>query len=63
MKMSDPPQWTARESDLLNSAVEKMIRFAEGVGVTPEDMVALLDSGCTMRDLLMFLVSKRSGVA
>lgn len=61
--MANPQAWTQRETELLNRALEKMVRFGETVGVTPEDMVALLDSGCTIRDLLMFLASKRSGAA
>lgn len=55
--------WTERETELLNSAVEKLVRVGEQVGVKPEDMIALLDSGCGIRDLLIFLSAKRSGAA
>lgn len=48
-------EWNARESELLNQAVQKVVRFGESAGITPEDMIALLDSGCTIRDLLAFL--------
>jgi hypothetical protein len=54
-------QWTRSETELLNMAVEKMALIGEQVGVTPDDMIALLDSGYSIRELLMLLVSKRSG--
>jgi len=54
-------QWTPRETELFNAAVDKIIRVGEEVGVTPEEMVALLDSGCSIRDLLVMLVAKRTG--
>lgn len=64
LRMSDQRQWTRRETELLNvAAVEKLLQVAEEVGVSPEDMIAFLDSGCSVRDLLIFLASKRSGVA
>ena len=55
--------WTHSETELLNSAVEKLIRAGEQVGVTAEDMITLLDSGCSMHNLLVLLASKRNGVA
>jgi hypothetical protein len=48
---------------LLEQAVEKIVLFAQQVGVTPEEIISLLDSGISIRDLLAFLASKRSGVA
>jgi hypothetical protein len=48
---------------LLEQAVEKVVRVAEQVGVTPEEIISLLDSGISIRDLLAFLASKRSGLA
>ena len=48
---------------LLEQAVEKLVRFGQQVGVTPEEMISLLDSGSNIRDLLAFLASKRSGAA
>jgi hypothetical protein len=33
------------------------------VGVTPEEMISLLDSGVSIPDLLAFLASKTSGAA
>jgi hypothetical protein len=43
---------------LLKQAVEKLVRFGQQVGVTPEEMISLLDSGIDMRDLLAFLAAK-----
>jgi hypothetical protein len=48
---------------LLEQAVEKVVRVAEQVGVTPEEIISLLDSGISIRDLLAFLASKRLGFA
>ena len=48
---------------LLGQAVEKVVRVAEQVGVTPEEIISLLDSGISIRDLLAFLASKRSELA
>ena len=55
--------WTRRENELLDAAVEKIVRVGDEVGLTPEDMIALLDSGCTVRDLLIVLAAKRDGAA
>jgi hypothetical protein len=33
------------------------------VGVTPEEMISLLDSGISIKGLFAFLVSKSSGAA
>jgi hypothetical protein len=48
---------------LLKQAVEKVVRVAQRVGVTPEELVSLLDSGISIPDLLAFLASETSGVA
>ena len=48
---------------LLKQAAEKLVRFGKQVSVTPEEMVLLLDSGISIRDLLAFLSSKTSGAA
>jgi uncharacterized protein (DUF433 family) len=37
--------------------------YGQQVGVTPEEIISLLDSGISIRDLLAFLASKRSGLA
>jgi hypothetical protein len=42
-------------------AVEKLVRFAQQVSITPDEMISLLDSGIEMRNLLAFFASKVSG--
>jgi len=39
------------------------VRFGQQVGVTPEEMISLLDSGISIQDLFAFLASKSSGAA
>jgi hypothetical protein len=51
------------DAALLEQAVEKLVRFGQRFGVTPEEMISLLDSGIGMRELLAFLASKASGAA
>jgi hypothetical protein len=71
VKPSQPPESLTQNCDafveedslLLEQAVEKVVRVAEQVGVTPEEIISLLDSGISIRDLLAFLSSKRSGLA
>lgn len=45
---------------LLEQVVEKVVLFAQQVGVTPEEIISLLDSGMSVTELLVFLASKRS---
>ena len=52
-----------RDAILLEQVAEKLVRFGKRVGVTPEEMISLLDSGTSIRDLLAFLASKSSGAA
>lgn len=56
-------QFAEKDAILLQQAVEKLVRFGQQVGVTPEEMISLLDSGISVRDLLVFLASKPSGAA
>jgi hypothetical protein len=71
MEASQTPESLAQKCDrfveehrlLLEQAVEKVVRVAAQVGVTPEEIISLLDSGISIRDLLAFLASKRSGTA
>jgi hypothetical protein len=46
-----------------NKLQKRVVRFGQQVGVTPEEMISLLDSGISIRHLLVFLVSRRSGAA
>ena len=48
---------------LLEEVADKLARFGQLVGVTPQEIVSLLDSGISIHDLLAFLASKRSGAA
>jgi hypothetical protein len=48
---------------LLERVVEKLVRYGQKVGVTPEQMISLLDKEISIRDLLAFLASKTSGAA
>jgi hypothetical protein len=61
--MAPKTDWTHRETELINVVVDKILRVAEDVGVTTEEMITLLDSGCSVRDLLVMLAAKRSGAA
>jgi hypothetical protein len=71
MKPSQPPEsltqncgdFVEKDAILLQQAAEKLVRFGRQVGVTPEEMISLLDSGISIRDLLVFLASKNSGAA
>jgi hypothetical protein len=47
------------QQSVLETAVEKLLRFGELVGVTPEDMIRLLDSGLTIGELLDYLAARR----
>jgi hypothetical protein len=71
MEPSQTPESLTQDCDrffeerrlLLEQAVEKVVRVAAQVGVTPEQIISLLDSGISIRDLLAFLASKTSGAA
>jgi hypothetical protein len=51
------------DATLLEGVAEKLVRFGQQVGVTPEEMISLLDSGISIHDLLAFLAAKSSGAA
>jgi hypothetical protein len=48
---------------LLEQVAEKLVWYGQQVGVTPEEMISLLDSGISIKDLFAFLVSKSAGAA
>jgi hypothetical protein len=54
-------EWTEIDSKILEGAAEKLILYGQQVGVMPEDLISLLDSGISIRELLIFLLSKSSG--
>jgi hypothetical protein len=47
----------------LRKAVDKLVSFGERVGVTPEEMIRLLDSGLSVRGLLDYLLSSTKRIA
>ena len=46
---------------LLQRAIERLVQFAQQVGVSPEEMIGMLESGVSVYDLLAFLERKASG--
>ena len=52
-----------RDTILLAHVADELVRFGQKIGVTPEEMISLLDSGISIPDLLAFLASKASGAA
>ena len=60
--MERPPESDPKPDEiLLQRAIERLVRFGQQVGVSPEEMVAMLDSGVSVYDLLAFLERKASG--
>jgi hypothetical protein len=55
--------FSEKDSIMVEHVAEKLVRFGQQVGVTPEEMISLLDSGISIKDLLAFLASKSSGAA
>lgn len=51
------------QAQLLEQALGKLVLYGRKVGVTPEEMISLLDSGMSMDELLAFLAAKGSGTA
>jgi hypothetical protein len=58
----NPDEWDREPIRGLNRAVDKLLEFGQQVGVSPQEMMVLLDSGMTMRGLLYYLVSQSSPV-
>jgi hypothetical protein len=48
---SQPKNFDEIDSYLLEQTVEKLVRYRQQVGVTPEEMISLLDSGISIHDL------------
>ena len=48
---------------ILEVAVEKLVHLGEQVGVTPDEMIVLLNSGMDVRDLLDYVASKPARAA
>jgi hypothetical protein len=52
-----------KDAILLELVAEKLVWYGQQIGVTPEEMISLLDSGISIHDLLAFLAAKSSGAA
>jgi len=48
---------------LLEQIAEKLVWYGQQVGVTLEEMISLLDSAISIKDLLALLASNSSGAA
>ncbi len=59
--MNTQEQVDENEAKIIEKAAEKLLPYGERVGATAEDMISLFDSGISMRELLVLLVSKGSG--
>jgi hypothetical protein len=58
-----PHKLTQEQVVVLEIAVEKLLRLGEQVGVTPDEMITLLDSGMAVRELLNYITSKTARIA
>jgi len=52
-----------KDEILLERVAEKLVLFGQQVGVTPEEMISLLDSDTSIHDFFVFLASKSSRAA
>jgi hypothetical protein len=50
------------QHEVLRRAVAKVVLLGEQVGVNTDQMILLLDSGLTMRELLEYLMSRKADV-
>lgn len=57
-----PEEWDREQIPGLSNAIDKLVQFGQQVGVSPEEMAVLLESGMSMRGLLYYLVSQSSPV-
>jgi hypothetical protein len=51
------------QQEVLKRAVAKMVMLGEQVGVSTDQMVLLLNSGLTVRELLGYLLSQKTDLA
>jgi len=51
------------QQEVLKRAVAKMVMLGEQVGVSMDHMILLLDSGLTVRELLEYLMSRKTDLA
>jgi len=58
---SQSKHFDEKDAILLENVTEKFVCYGLQVGVTPEEMISLFDSGISIHDLLAFLAAKSSG--
>jgi len=51
------------QEEVLKRAVAKMVVFGEQVGVSTDQMILLLQAGLTVRELLEYLMSRKTDLA
>jgi hypothetical protein len=56
-----PKDFDEGEAMMLAKVADKLVCYGRRVGVTPEEMISLIDSGISIRNLLAFLASRASG--
>ncbi len=57
------PLTFAQDEVVLKRAVAKVILLGDRVGVSAEQMIAMLESGLTVPELLVYLAAKNGAVA
>ena len=57
--MKDEPR--ERDQATLNRAIVKLALAAVGVGLTPDGLIELLNSGMTVAQLLDYIMAKQAG--
>ena len=57
-----PGPLTAREEEVLQLAIEKVVALGEEVGIGADQMILLLNAGLTVKELLELIVSRRFDV-
>lgn len=58
---SEPKDDSVKQDDIfLQLAIVRLVQFGQQVGVSPEEMVLMLESGVSVNDLLAFLERKAS---
>jgi hypothetical protein len=57
-----PRTLTCGQTEVLERAVGKLVLIGERVGVTPDQMILLLQSGLTVRELLDYLAARELAV-
>lgn len=58
VRVVPPETLTYAQREVLERAVIKLVLIGERVGVTPDQMILLLQSGLTVRELLDYLAAR-----